>query len=310
VPRLHTTAPVMGAREWLLLLLLSVLWGGSFFFAEVALAALPPFTLVFARVALAVLALMLLCGVAGCGPWQAPQLWGAFLIMGALNNVLPFSLIFWGQTRIDSGLAAILNATTPFFTALLAQWLTADERLSPGKLSGIALGVAGVAVMLGPQVLGGLGAELWAQLAVLAGALSYALAGIYGRRFAGRPPMQVAAGQLGASSLLILPVVLWLEQPWQLALPAAHIWVAVAALALVSTALAYVIYFRILATAGATNLLLVTLLIPVSAVLLGAGILDERLEATQLAGMALIALGLLQIDGRIWRWRRAAPARS
>jgi len=296
----------MGTREWVLLIVLSVLWGGSFFFAEVALDALPPFTLVFARVALAACALLVVCEAMGCSPLRVPQMWSAFLIMGLLNNVLPFSLIFWGQTRIDSGLAAILNATTPFFTALLAQWLTADERLTPGKVAGIALGVAGVAVMLGPELLGGLGDDIVAQFAVLAGALSYAFAGIYGRRFAGRPPMQVAGGQLVASSLLILPVALWLEQPWQLALPPAHIWWSVAALALVSTALAYVIYFRILATAGATNLLLVTLLIPVSAVLLGAGVLGERLAPEQLAGMALIAAGLLQIDGRIWRRRGRA----
>ncbi len=294
----------MGAREWLLLLVLSVLWGGSYFFAAVALSSLPPLTLALARVSLAAAALLLLCAATGNLSLQAPRPWLAFLIMGATNNVLPYALIFWSQTRIDSGLAAILNATTPFFAALLAQWFTADERLSAGKLAGIAIGVAGVAVMLSPELLAGLGGQLLAQLAVLAAALSYATAGVFGRRFAGRPSLQVAAGQLTASTVLILPVALWLERPWRLAAaPEPAVWAAVAALALVSTSLAYVIYFRILARAGATNLLLVTLLIPVSAVLLGAGILGERLQPEHLAGMALIAAGLLQIDGRIWRWR-------
>lgn len=305
----------MGAREWLLLLVLSVLWGGSYFFAAVALSALPPLTLALARVSLAAAALLLLCAATGNLSLQAPRPWLAFLVMGATNNVLPYTLIFWSQTRIDSGLAAILNATTPFFAALLAQWFTADERLSAGKLAGIAIGVAGVAVMLGPELLAGLGGQLLAQVAVLAAALSYATAGVFGRRFAGRPSLQVAAGQLTASTLLLLPAVLWLERPWQSAGAAAAapaVWASVAALALVSTSLAYVIYFRILARAGATNLLLVTLLIPVSAVLLGAGILGERLQPEHLAGMALIAAGLLQIDGRIWHWhrrRRRQPVR-
>lgn len=302
----------MGAREWLLLLVLSVLWGGSYFFAAVALSALPPLTLALARVSLAAAALLLLCVATGNLSLQAPRPWLAFLIMGAINNVLPYALIFWSQTRIDSGLAAILNATTPFFAALLAQWFTADERLSAGKLAGIAIGVAGVAVMLGPELLAGLGGQLLAQLAVLAAALSYAAAGVFGRRFAGRPSLQVAAGQLTASTLLLLPAALWVERPWRLAADSAPdpaVWAAVAALALVSTSLAYVIYFRILARAGATNLLLVTLLIPVSAVLLGAGILGERLQPEHLAGMALIAAGLLQIDGRIWHWRRRQRGR-
>ncbi len=220
--------------------------------------------------------------------------------MGLLNNALPFSLIVWGQTTIASGLAAILNATTPLFTVLLAHAVTADEKLSGPRLLGCALGLAGVALMLGPDV-GELGGNLWPQLAVLAAALSYACAGVWGRRFAalGLAPVETATGQVTASTLLLLPLVLLADRPWTLAPPGAETWAAIAGLALLSTALGYVVYFRLLASAGATNLLLVTLLMPPLAVWLGFVFLGESLEIVHLAGLALIAAGLVAIDGRL-----------
>jgi drug/metabolite transporter (DMT)-like permease len=293
-----TTRPTMGPREWLLLVVLSLLWGGSFFFAEVALAELPPMTVVLARIGLAALALNLLVLANGRRLPRSPRLWGAFLVMGALNNLLPFSLIVWGQTQIASGLAAILNATTPLFTVVLAHVLTRDERLTPARLAGVAAGLAGVVLMIGPAALGGAGAGLLAQLACLAAALCYALAGIFGRRFRGQPPLITATGQVSAGALMVLPLALLADQPWTLPAPGAMTFAALAGLALLSTALAYVIYFRILAAAGATNLLLVTFLIPISALLLGTWLLHEMVMPRQLAGMALIGLGLAAIDGR------------
>jgi drug/metabolite transporter (DMT)-like permease len=292
----------MRAREWSLLVLLSILWGGSFFFAKVALAELGPFTIVFFRVALAALALNVVAAALGQSLWRAGMPWGQLLVMGALNNALPFSLIFWGQTTITSGLASILNATTPLFTVAVAHLLTRDERMTVRKLVGVLAGLAGVAVLIGPD----LGGSIWGQIACLAAALSYAFAGIYGRRFKalGVQPLQAATGQLTASAILILPIMLLVEPAWTA--PSAVTWRAVAGLALLSTALAYVIYFRILAAAGATNLLLVTFLIPVTAILLGAAFLGERLELRQFTGMALIGLGLAAIDGRIWARLRAA----
>lgn len=292
----------MRAREWSLLVLLSILWGGSFFFAKVALAELGPFTIVFFRVALAALALNVVAAALGQSLWRAGMPWGQLLVMGALNNTLPFSLIFWGQTTITSGLASILNATTPLFTVAVAHVLTRDERMTVRKLVGVLAGFAGVAVLIGPD----LGGSIWGQIACLAAALSYAFAGIYGRRFKalGVQPLQAAAGQLTASAILILPIMLLVEPAWTV--PSAVTWSAVAGLALLSTALAYVLYFRILAAAGATNLLLVTFLIPVTAILLGAAFLGEHLEARQFAGMALIGLGLAAIDGRILARLRAA----
>jgi drug/metabolite transporter (DMT)-like permease len=287
----------MSGRVWVWLLSLSVLWGGSFFFAKVALGGLGPLAVVFGRVALAALALNLLNPLGRGAPWRA------FFIMGALNNALPFTLIFWGQTHIASGLASILNATTPLFTVAVAHFLTDDEKMTGAKIMALATGVAGVTVLIGPSALLQPGDSLWGEAACLAAALSYALAGIYGRRFRamGTAPLDAAAGQVTASSLLILPIMLAVEPPWTAPLPAAPIWAALAALALLSTALAYVLYFRILAVAGATNLLLVTFLIPVTSILLGAAFLQERLAPQHLAGMVLIGLALALIDGRIGR---------
>lgn len=287
----------MGAREWLLIGALSVLWGGSFFFVEVALESLPPLTVVLMRVGLAALALLIVMRARGIAVPREPGLLAGFAVMGALNNVVPFSLIVWGQVHIDSGLASILNATTPLFTVLLAHLLTADEKLTPQRLAGVALGLGGVVVLIGPAALAGLGVAGWAQLAVLGAAVSYACAGIYGRRFRALPAIVPAAGMLSASAIMALPLALIVDRPWTLG-PNALSLGATAALALLSTALAYLIYFRVLAVAGATNLLLVTFLIPVSAILLGALVLGERLEWTAFAGMALIFAGLAAVDGR------------
>ena len=299
----------MGTTEWLLLVTLSVLWGGSFFFNAVALDELPPLTVVFARVAIAAVALWMIIAFTGQGTVSRQGLWLAFFAMGALNNVIPFTLIVWGQTHIGSGLASILNATTPLFTVIFAHWLTHDEPMTAARLTGVVLGILGVVIMVGMPASEQLGLEVIAQLAVVGAAISYAFAGIFGRRFKGTPPLVTAAGQLSASALMMLPLVLMVDEPWNLAAPAPRTWGAVFGLALFSSALAYVIYFRILARAGATNLLLVTFLIPVSALLLAITVLGEVLEARQVTGMILIALGLAAIDGRPLAACLAAVAR-
>ncbi len=293
----------MGPVEWLLLVALSVLWGGSFLFGKIALAELPPFTVVLVRVGLAAVALLLAVAATRQSVPRARAVWLAFFSMGLINNFIPFSLIMWGQVRIGSGLASILNATTPLWTVVVAHWLTTDEKMDARKLAGVLIGVAGVAVMIGPVALAGLGGDIAAQLAVVAATLSYAFAGLYGRRFArmGVAPIVVAGGQVGATTIMLLPVALLVDMPWTLPMPGPRTWAALVGLALLSTALAYVLYFRILAKAGVTNLLLVTFLIPVSGVLMGVLVLDEILEWRQVAGMALIGLGLAAIDGRLLR---------
>ena len=301
--------PAMGGREWVMLLALAVLWGGSFFFFKVLVAELPPFTVVLGRVGLAAVMLNLWLLLRRDVMPASPRLWADFIVMGVLNNVVPFSLIVFGEMRISSGLAAILNATTPIFGVLVAHVLTANEKLRGGRFVGVLVGFAGVAMLVGPGALAGLGGEnAIGEVACLGAALVYAFAGIYGRRFKGVPPIKVATGQVTGSTLVLLPVVAVLDHPWTLPAPDAATWGALIGIALFCTVLAYILYFRILAVAGATNLLLVTFLIPVSAILLGALALGEPLAGREFAGMALIGASLAFIDGRLpaalrGRWR-------
>lgn len=298
----------MTALEWGMLLALATVWGGSFFFNEVALRELPVFTVVVGRVALAAIVLLAVLRLRAERLPRGGRIWAAFACMGLMNNALPFSLIVWGQQHIASGVASILNAATPLFTVLLAHVLTRDERMTGGKIAGVLIGFAGVAVMIGAGALRDLGVHVAAQVMCLAAAMSYALAGIYGRRFRamGVSAMGTATGQLIASSLILLPLMLIIDRPWTLPAPGLAATGALIGLATLSTALAYTLYFRILATAGATNLLLATFLIPASAILLGTLVLGEVLLLRHMLGMALIGAGLAAIDGRAWRALRQA----
>ena len=297
---MKTDEKLMGHYEWTLLIILSIVWGGSFFFVGVAVEALPPLTIVALRVSLAAFALLVVVYLTGLRMPANPKIWVALIFMGILNNVIPFTLIVWGQTHIANGLASILNATTPLFTIVAAHLLTKDEKMTNKKIVGVIIGFAGVVSMLGHEALGGLGNSVFAQFAILGAAISYSFAGIFGRRFAqaGVKPVVTATGQVTASSMLLIPLAIFYDNPLALPMPGLEIWLAILGLALISTAFAYILYFRILSTAGATNLLLVTLLIPVSAILLGTAILGEQLEIKHLIGMGMISVGLLTIDGR------------
>lgn len=299
----------MGREDWAILIVLSVIWGGSFFFIEIAIRTVQPLTLVLIRVAVAAAFLWAFLLLKRQRLPMPPGAALAFLVLALLNNVIPFVLFAWAQEAIDGGLASILNATTPIWGVLVAHLFTADEKANPAKVLGVLLGFAGVAVMLGADLLGEIGLGIWAQLACLVATLSYALAGVYARRFRrmGVRPVAVSTGQLSASALVMLPLVLVFEPPWIVAAPAPEAWAALIALAFLCTSLAYILYFRLLASAGATNSLLVTFLIPVSAILLGTLILGERLEPRHFAGMALIGAGLAAIDGRLFS-RRAPRA--
>jgi len=293
----------MTVLEWTMLAALAAVWGGAFFFNAVAVKELPVFMVVVARVSLAALVLLAVLKIAGIRMPSDRRAWMAFFGMGLLNNAIPFLLIVWGQQHIASGVASILNASTPLFTVVLAHMMTTDEKLSGGRLFGVLAGLAGVAIMIGGDALYALGAGILPQLACLAAAVSYGFAGIFGRRFRamGVAPMATAAGQLVASSLVLLPVMLALDRPWSLAVPGMNAIAALIGIATLSTAFAYVLFFRLLAATGASNTSLVTLLIPVSAILLGTIFLGETLELRHLAGMAMIGLGLAAIDGRPWR---------
>lgn len=292
----------MGTAEWLSLAVMSLLWGSAFVFVKVALAEVPPLTLVWARLTLAAGMLWSLVAASGGRPPRGARGWAPFLVLAALNNAIPFTLLSWAQTRIPSGVAAILNASTPLFTAVLAHFLTRDERLTAQRLAGVLIGMGGVAVMVGPEAVGQLGGHGAAEAAALAAALCYALGGIYGRRLAGWPPTVTAAAQTAAGSAMLLPLVVAVDRPWTRAVPGAGALAAVAALGLLSTALAYVLFFRLLARTGATHAALVTLLIPVVTMLLAAAFLGERPTPGQLLGMAGIGAGLAAVDGRPLRW--------
>ncbi len=293
----------MAVLEWMMLLALAAVWGASFFFNRVAVNELPVFTVVVSRVALAAILLLVILRLKGERMPVDHRVWMAFFGMGLLNNVIPFSLIVWGQQHIASAVASILNASTPLFGVIFAHFLTSDEKISANKLLGVVAGFAGVVIMIGFDVFDTLGTTVVAQIMCLAGAVSYAFAGIFGRRFRamGITPIATATGQVIASSILLLPLVAVVDRPWTLDTPSMAAVGALIGLAAISTALAYVLYFRILATAGATNLLLVTFLIPASAIMLGVLFLGESLLLKHLVGLALIGVGMAIIDGRLWQ---------
>jgi drug/metabolite transporter (DMT)-like permease len=302
----------MGLAEWGMLVALSVVWGGAFFFYKLLdEAGLPPFTIVLGRVGIAAMALLPIVLLSGRSMPRSPRIWFALFVLGAFNNLIPFTLIILGEKQIESGLASVFNATTPMFAALIAHVLTREERLTPGRIAGVVLGIGGVVLLMGPSVLRGFSLTSTAQLACVGAAIVYGFGAVYARRFAalGVDPLVLATGQLCASTLLALPLSLALEHPWS-ALHAldATTWLVWLGLALPSTALAFVLYFRILATAGATNAASVTFLVPLSAVLLGTLVLHERLAPTTIAGMLVIFAGLAVLDGRILRTFARSPA--
>jgi len=296
----------MNAREWAMLVTLGALWGGSFLFVAVAVRELPTITIVVVRVSLAAAALHVILAALGIRLPTDRRAWVAFVLMSLVNNIGPFLLIVWGQRLIASGVASILNATTPFITLVLAHFATADEKMSAGRLTGVVIGILGVAVLIGGS-LGSLSGDLAGEIAILVAALCYSISSIFARRFSamGIQPLASATGLLTVSTIILTPLMLAIDQPWTLPPPSNGALLAMLGLALPSTAFAYLLYFRILAAAGATNLALVTFLMPVSAIILGVTVLGERIEPRHLVGMALITLGLAAIDGRAWRWLRA-----
>jgi drug/metabolite transporter (DMT)-like permease len=290
----------LDSRSIPMLLLLAVVWGGSFFFGEVALKEVPPLTITLHRVIWALPFLALVVFFKGILIPRSLKIWGAYLVMGALNNAIPFSLIFWGQTQIESGLASILNGTTAIFAAVIAGLLLPDEPLTTKKITGGSLGIAGVAFIMGPSAVANFNLTNLAQIAILGATLSYAFAGVWGKTaLSGQPPLMNALGMLIGSTALMIPVVFVFDGPPNFAL-SLGVWGALIGLAVFSTALAYFLYFAILVRAGTANLLLVTLLIPPFAIGLGALFLGERIGIEAWIGFAIIGLGFVVTDGRIF----------
>jgi len=302
----------MNGSDWLIMLVLAVIWGGAFFFIGVAVRHVPPLTYVWLRVTIAAVALWIFVKARG-GSLDLPrQVWGSIVLLAILNNALPFTLFGWGQTHIASGLASILNATTPIWGVLVAHFFTVDERMTSRKIAGVLLGFGGVATMIGPSLLSDIGSGALAQLACVGAALSYAFAGVWARRFKrlGISPLSITTGQLTAAAIVMLPVSMLAEHPWTRALPPMSAWAAITALAVLCTAFGYVLYFKLIDGAGATNAMLVTLLVPPVAILLGSLFLGETLAPQDFAGLALIALGLAAIDGRLLTKLSRRPLRQ
>jgi len=306
---MNAPAGRIDSRDWLLLGLLSILWGGSFVFNGVILRELPPLTVVFLRVALASVFLLPLLWAYGIRLPKGVSGWTPFVAIAFFNNVVPFSLIVTGQTYISSGLASILNATTPLFTVMVMA-VAGEEQLSARRVAGVVAGLIGVAVLRG-EVVGFQAGQGIGILLCLGATVSYAVSALLARRLlASSPPLGTATFQMLASTVMMAIVAASVEHPWRLPVPGITTWLAVIGLASLSTALAYIVFFQILRRSGASNVMLVTLLIPVTAILLGYLVLDESLSARELAGAAVIGSALLLIDGRVFAWLRPRPTAS
>jgi len=290
----------MGVTEWLLLLLLSLLWGSSFLFMKVAVQELPVFTVVLGRIGIAALFLTVLLYLRGDRLPTRVTEWGELMLLGILRAALPITLFVWAGTQIDSGVSGILNSTTPLFTAIVAHFLTQDERLTGYRVVGVLLGMVGVIFLIGPSALQGLGQNVLGQLAVLGATCAYGFAGVYGRRFSNRPVLVTTAGFLLASTLLILPIALILDQPWTVdyhLIPVA----SVIALAIFNTAIAFMVWLTLNLRSGANNTSLVTFLVPFMAILLGMIILDEQIGWNAFVGLLFIILGLTASQRRLFQ---------
>src|SRR5437773_3724684 len=253
----HVIRTQMNSGDWLILAILAVIWGGAFFFIGVAVRHVQPLTYVWLRLTIAAAAMWTYLHFKGVKLGLPRSAWGSILLLALLNNALPFTLFGWGQTHIASGLASILNATTPIWGVVVAHVLTHDERMNPRKIAGVLLGFGGVATMIGPSLLSSLGTNALAQLACVTASLCYALAAVWARRFRqmGVSPLSVTTGQLTAGSAIMLPIALLVDHPWTHPFPPATAWGAIIALALLCTAFGYVLYFRLIETSGATNAL-------------------------------------------------------
>jgi drug/metabolite transporter (DMT)-like permease len=291
----------MNRSDWTTLVTLALIWGAAFMFIGVAVHEVAPLTYVWLRLTIATAAMWLYLWWRGEPAGLPRSVWRSIFVLALLNNVIPFILFGWGQTHIASGLASILNATTPIWGVVVAHLFTRDERMSGRKLAGVLLGFGGVILMIGPALLGNIGSNALAQLACVTAALCYAIAGVWARRYRvmGLPPVAVTTGQLTGGAAVMLPLALLVDRPWTEVLPSLKAIGAIAALAVVCSAFAYILYFRLIDRAGATNALLVTLLVPPIAILLGVAFMGEVLHPRDVAGLALIALGLAAIDGRV-----------
>lgn len=286
-------------QAWAGLLVLSLIWGASFLSVHVALEEIGPLTSVAHRTGWAMVILWIYVLLRRLTLPKGLRVWGAFALMGLLNNVIPFSLMAWGQLHIETGLTSILNASTAIFGVIAAALFFADERLTPRKVIGVATGFLGVCTAIGLGAFQAFDIRSLGQLAVIGGTISYALAGVWARKTLGHlTPQVAAAGMLTGASVVTIPAAWIIEGPMTLSLQP-QTWLAIGYYAIVATAIAYMLYYRVLALAGSGNLMLVTLMVAPVAIVLGAIVLGEALPLRAYIGFAILALGLLILDGRL-----------
>lgn len=294
----------MRPADWARLLSLALLWGGAYFLTRLSLAEVPPLTIVLARVGIAALTLWVAMAALRVPLPLNARLWGVMAVLGLINNAAPFALIAWGQQFVGTAVAAIVNGVTPLFTLVIAHFVLPGERLTARRVAGLLLGLAGVAVLVGPDALAGLGQSTIGTLALLGGALLYGFAIVYARVHSGAHPALLSAGQMTFATLMIAPLAIAIDQPWTLT-PSLPVLGALALLGIASSGMGYLLYFRLIRDVGASNASLVTLLNPIFAALLALIFLLEWPRATAWAGFALIAVGLLVVDGRVLRVLRS-----
>jgi drug/metabolite transporter (DMT)-like permease len=296
----------MRRLDWIELSILSLLWGATFFAVAVALKEVPPVTLALARCGIAALILIPVIWLMGQSLPKGRDMWIAFIVMAIFNNILPFTLIFYGQQFIPSGLTSVINGMTPLMSLLVARAFV-GEQLAWNKFAGVMLGLLGVAILIGPELTGVDSSGAIGMLAVLAATFCYGLSGLWGRRFKSVPPIASAATQVTCATFLLLPLAAASDQFWTLPALSPKTWAAILSLAILSTALAYIFFYRIMARAGSNNVMLVTLLIPISAISLGVIFLGETLTVRQIVGTLVIGLSLLVNDGRLIGVAAPAP---
>ncbi|WP_407493164.1 DMT family transporter [Pseudooceanicola sp. MF1-13] len=292
----------MSGAAWAQLILLALIWGGSFLSTRIALDEIGPFTAVMHRCFWAMLVLWAVVLIGRKAVPRDMKTWIAFFAMGVLNNVLPFFFLAWGQLHIESGLTAILNSFTAVFGVVVAAIVFADEKLTARKGVGVAFGVLGVAVAIGIGTLAQLDLRSLGQLSVLTATLCYAMGGSFGRaNLSHLSPLVASAGMLTGSTVVMIPLAWAMEGAPSFALEP-RTWAAIAYYSLIATGAAYLLYYSIMAKAGSGNLMLVTLLLVPVAILLGHFVLGEILLPRHFAGFGIIAFGLVVLDGRVVKW--------
>lgn len=301
-PVLTVVSRKLGPFEWLLLVIQSMLWGSSYIFQAIAIKEVPAATIMATRLVPGVAILLLAAWISGTRLPRGFAGWRPFLILGPLNTLIPTGLIIWGQREVPSGLAAILTATTPLVGLFVVHMLTHDEKLSVNKLVGVVIGILGVAVLVGGAAFVGTGSALLSQLAILCSTLLYSLAAVYAHRLVGEPPMRMAVGQASSALLFSIPCAIVIDQPWTLSMPSTAAIASIILMGALSSGLAAIVHFTVLRRAGPSNTFLVTLLLPLTPLILGSIFLGERLAPREYFGAVIIGLALIVIDGRALRY--------